>query len=575
MDDAELERLAARVDALEREVAQLRYGIGTPAAPPPAPTPVTQRIVPAAGATPVGTPAVEAAAPVPHRNDVESIVGGRGLLYAGAFLVLLGVASFLKIAFDRGWIGPPMRVALGLIAAAALIGTATALRKRLHPIFADAIVGLGAAIAYLSLYAAGSMFDLLPLSAVAFGTIVVTAALCVLAYWQNRQPLAFVGIAGGIIAPLIFGGGDDDSLLLYVYLAVLSSASIVLSELRGWRALPIVSLVGSALYWVFLFFDGNEHSFSERLIVGIVLYALFATSMLLAWRRKQPIDAWRITIAALNAVWFFAGIAALAEGHAAILAAVFLAVAAGHLIAGRSLDQRQQYWLATIALSFAIPPICASFAPLVAAEPLSLAMHVAWVVEATLVGVLGARWNDRVMIVLSGALFATVVLHTTSLYGLDDLKTLLNDRFISLIAAAIGIGIVRRELAARDVSSAQFRGFAKVVIDLIVLFAITMEAERIGNVFQPHSNETGGSVAISIAWALYGAALIAFGIRLKDAVSRWDGLILLALAVLKVLVLDLTQFDLVFRVVSALGLGIVMLVMAYFYQTRLRAKPGG
>ena len=48
----------------------------------------------------------------------------------------------------------------------------------------------------------------------------------------------------------------------------------------------------------------------------------------------------------------------------------------------------------------------------------------------------------------------------------------------------------------------------------------------------------------------------------------------IALAVLKVLVLDLTQFDLVFRVVSALGLGIVMLVLAYFYQTRLRAKPG-
>lgn len=332
--------------------------------------------------------------------------------------------------------------------------------------------------------------------------------------------------------------------------------------------------MGSALYWVFLFFDGNEHSFSERLIVGIVLYGLFATSMLLAWRRKQPIDAWRITIAALNAVWFFAGIAALAEGHAAILAGVFLAVAAGHLIAGRSMGQRQQYWLATIALSFAIPPICASFAPFVAAEPLSLAMHVAWVVEATLVGVLGARWNDRVMIVLSGALFATVVLHTTFLYGLDDMKSLINDRFISLIAAAIGIGIVRRELTARDVSSVQFRGFAKVAIDLIVLFAITMEAERIGNIVQPHSSETGGSVAISIAWALYGAALIAFGIRLKDAVSRWDGLILIALAVLKVLVVDLTQFDLVFRVVSALGLGIVMLVLAYFYQTRLRAKPG-
>jgi uncharacterized membrane protein len=572
VDDADFERLTARVDALEREVAQLRYGIGTPAAPPPERAPVTQRTVPTAAAAPAA--ATAATAPVPQRRDVESIVGGRGLLYAGAFLILLGVASFLKIAFDRGWIGPPMRVALGLIAGAALIGIATALRKRLHPIFADAIVGLGAAIAYLSLYASGSMFHLLPLPAVAFGTIAVTAALCVLAYWQNRQPLAFVGIAGGIIAPLLFGGSDDDSLLLYVYLAVLSSASIVLSELRGWRALPIVSLIGSALYWIFLFFDGNVHSFAERLIVAIVLYALFSASMLLAWRKNQPIDAWRITVAALNAIWFFLGIAALAVGHDAILAMVFLAVAAAHLIAGRAMNQRQQYWLATIALSFAIPGICGSFSHLVPAETLSIAMHVAWVVEATLVGVLGARWNDRVMVVLAGTLFATVVLHTIVMYGLDDLKSVLNDRFISLVAAAIGMGIARRELAARGVTSGGFRGFAKVAIDLVVLFAITMEAELIGNLVQPHSNETGGSVAISIAWALYGAALIAFGIRFKDAVSRWDGLILLALAVLKVLVLDLTQFDLVFRVVSALALGVVMLVMAYFYQTRLRAKPG-
>ncbi|HTA39871.1 MAG TPA: DUF2339 domain-containing protein, partial [Candidatus Acidoferrales bacterium] len=445
--------------------------------------------------------------------------------------------------------------------------------KRLHPIFADAIVGLGAAIAYLSLFASGSMFHLLPIAAVAFGTIVVTAAVCILAYWQNRQPLAFVGIAGGVISPLLFGGNTDDSLLLYVYLAVLSSASIVLSELRGWRALPIVSLVGSALYWVLLTFDGSQHNFTERLIVAIVLYALFAASMLLAWRKQQPIDAWRITIAALNSVWFFCGIAALSEGHAAILAIVFLAVAAAHLIAGRSLAQRQQYWLATIALSFAIPPICASFAPFVAEEPRSMAMHLAWAVEATLVGLLGARWNDRVMVALSGALFAAVALHTIFTYALDDSKSLFNDRFISLVAAAIGMSVVRRELAERDVASGRFRGFAKVIIDLVVLFAITMEAQRIGNLLQPHSSETGGSVAISIAWALYGAALIAFGIRGKDAVSRWDGLVLIALAVLKVLVLDLTQFDLVFRVVSALGLGVVMLVMAYFYQTRLRSKP--
>jgi uncharacterized membrane protein len=417
------------------------------------------------------------------------------------------------------------------------------------------------------------MFHALPLVVVTIGTIVVTAAVCILAYRQDRQPLAFVGIVGGLIAPLLFGGGD--SLLLFVYLAVLSSGAMALSELRGWRALPIVALIGSALYWLNLFYDGGTHNSAERLIAGILLYAVFATSLLLASREGEPVDGWRIAIASLNAVWFFVGIYTIGGINAPVLAALYLGIATAHLALGRMLHQRQQYWLATTALTFALPQIADSFAAYAPAWAIDFGLHIAWIVEATLAGILGARWKDRVLVVLSGALFATAVLHTTFIYAFDDLQSVLNDRFVSLVAAAIGIGLVRRELAVHDRAGGGIRTFAKIALDLVVLFAITMEAELIGNLIQPHSSETGGSVAISIAWALYGAALIAFGIRLKDAVSRWDGLILLALAVLKVLVLDLTQFDLIFRVVSALGLGVVMLVVAYFYQARMRAtKPG-
>jgi len=454
LDDAELERLAARVDALEREVAQLRYGI---AAPQPATPPVTQRIV------------TQTAAPLPaatqaKRRDVESVVGGRGLLYAGALLVLLGVSSFLKIAFDRGWIGPPMRVALGLIAGAALIAFASALRKRLHPYFADSLAGLGAAICYLCLYAAGAMFHILPPAVVAVGAIAITVALGVLAYGQNRQPLAFFGIIGGLMVPILLDGGGSDSLLFYAYLAALSSAAVVLGELRGWRALPLVALCGTVLYWLAFSFEGDANKFAERLVVGIVLYVLFASTMLLAWRRREVIDGWRIAIASVNGAWFFFGISALAQGHDTILAIVFLGIAALHVLAGRFLVQRQQYWLAVMALAFAIPPVCDAFSSHAPAAVVSTAIHLAWIVEATIVGILGARRNDRVLVVLAGTLFATAIVSTGLAYGLDDLKTLLNDRFISLVAAAGGIGLVRRELAARGLGGS-VRVLGKIVID--------------------------------------------------------------------------------------------------------------
>jgi uncharacterized membrane protein len=576
VDDADLERLTARVAALEREVAQLRYGIGPP--PPAAPAsaaPEPGPAAPAPAAPAPAAPAPRAAAAPKARGDVESVVGGRGLLYAGALLILVGVASFLKIAFDRGWIGPPMRVALGLIAGAALIAAASALRKRLHPFFADAIVGLGAGIAYLSFYGAGAMYHVLPLLAVALGTFVLTAALCLIAYRQNRQPLAFFGIVGGLIAPLLLGGDGQDSLFFYTYLAVLSGAAIVLGELRGWRALPVVSLIGTAFYWLAFSLENDAHKFAVRLSVAVVLYAIYSSAMLLAWRKREPVDAWRVTVAAINAAWFFFGITALASGHAATLAVIFIAIAGLHLLAGLRLDQRQQFWLATIALSFAIPPVCSSFSPLAPPQAISTAMHLAWAAEATLVGVLGARWNDRVLFALAGTLFATDVIHTIAAYGTDELRPLFNDRFASLLACAIGIAVVRRELTVADAAAGKVRAVGKILIDLIVLFAVTPEAARIGNAVQPGSDGTGGSVAISIAWALYGGALIAFGIRQKDAVSRWDGLALLGITVMKLLLIDLTEFDIVFRVISALGLGTVMLVMAFLYQSRLRAPKAG
>lgn len=179
------------------------------------------------------------------------------------------------------------------------------------------------------------------------------------------------------------------------------------------------------------------------------------------------------------------------------------------------------------------------------------------------------------LLAIAATLFAVVVLFTMAEHGLDDLKTLLNDRFISLIVAVAGAAYVRREAARAGMAGGPASIFVRIVMDVIVLLAITPEAWRIGNAIAKLGNADAGSVGISVAWALYGAALIVYGIARKEAVSRWDGLALLAITVLKVLLLDLTEFDIVFRVISALVLGVVMLVMAFLYQTRLRAgKPG-
>lgn len=577
MHESELEQLTARVDALEREVAQLRYGIGAPAGPapsvPPSAPPVTHAAV---TATPAPAPsAVPAGSAPPRRSDLESIVGGRGLLFVGAFLVLIGVASFLKIAFDRGWVGPPMRVAIGLIAGAALVAIANAVRKRIPPLFADALVGIGAAVLYLSLYGAGALFSLVPLAVAALGMVVVTATICILAYRDHRQPLAHFGIVGGMISPLLLGGNPPDRLELFAYMAVLSTGAIALGDLRNWRAVPIVALIGTAFYWfVFSLLIDPGPSTGVSLAMALVFYALFASTMLIAWRRNQPVDGWRIAVTAINAVWFFFGITALSNVNVTVLAIVFLAVAALHTLAGLRLHQRPQFWFATIALSFAIPPIGHSFSSLARPAVISTGIHLVWALEATSIGVLGARWHDRGLLVLSGAIFATVVLGTLGVYVVPPANLVFNQRFLSLIAVAIGLAVVRRITIANGLAAGRGWWIAKVAIDVLALLAISPEAIRFGEIVQPHNADAGGMVALSIAWAAYAGALIVTGIRGKIAVSRWEGLALLGVTVIKVFIVDLTDYDVVFRVVSALGLGVTMLVLAYLYQSRLRASKG-
>ena len=55
------------------------------------------------------------------RLSFETLLAGRAMPIAGLLLVLLATAFFLDQAFRNGWIGPPQRILLGLVAGAALI----------------------------------------------------------------------------------------------------------------------------------------------------------------------------------------------------------------------------------------------------------------------------------------------------------------------------------------------------------------------------------------------------------------------------------------------------------------------
>ena len=72
--------------------------------------------------------------------------------------------------------------------------------------------------------------------------------------------------------------------------------------------------------------------------------------------------------------------------------------------------------------------------------------------------------------------------------------------------------------------------------------------------------------AISAAWAAHALVLIWLGLVLRNNARRWLGLALFAIAVAKTLIYDTAELDEVYRIVSCIGSGVLLLPGAYFYK---------
>jgi uncharacterized membrane protein len=65
--------------------------------------------------------------------------------------------------------------------------------------------------------------------------------------------------------------------------------------------------------------------------------------------------------------------------------------------------------------------------------------------------------------------------------------------------------------------------------------------------------------------------LIVAGIRRRYAPIRYLAMVILAVTILKVFTADLAELDQAYRVLSAIGLGVLLLIASFLYQ---RFKPG-
>ena len=95
-------------------------------------------------------------------KDLEERFAGRALAWIGGIALVAAAIFFLSLAFSRGWITEPMRVAIGLTAGIAAFVAGAVLLARKNPLVGNVLAGVGLGVVSVSLFAATRLYGLIP-----------------------------------------------------------------------------------------------------------------------------------------------------------------------------------------------------------------------------------------------------------------------------------------------------------------------------------------------------------------------------------------------------------------------------
>ena len=563
MEREQYEAFEQRLQRVEREAALLRAELSHASPPGFVPAPAVAR--PQHDAVRAATPNVEA-------GSLERLFAGRGLQLAGLFLVLLGTAFFLNLAFTRGWVGPAERIILGLVAGMLLVAEGIRRHRPGEVPVAEGLIGLGAGILYLSLWAAVAVFPLLhvPRTAAFVAMVAVTAVLALVAARRRAERVALLGLIGGFLTPLLLSSDTPERSLLAAYLLVLALAFAGLGVRARFRLVEATAFVATLLYLP-NFSPVPGWTPAAATLVTAALCALFAiafTAGAIAERRASRI---RLALLSVDAFACIVMLAWIYDGRSTQLGIAYVVLAALLLLAARFVPvpaaMRGAYgYLGLSAATLALPALLHR-----------LTLLDALAVEGAVLVALGARRADAYVTTAGG-----IVLGFAAVWVLGEAAAMPPaGGVLSPLSLAFAITIAALVFARAEMRAAPQRPGSSAWIVVGSVAANVVAVAGISRVLLDALGGPGWNVAVpshaefalSFAWTIYATVLFGLGMRGDSALLRREGLILFAVTIVKVFTVDLGNVDVTWRIASFVVLGIVCLgVSAWYMRAQARGK---
>ncbi len=163
-----------------------------------------------------------------------------------------------------------------------------------------------------------------------------------------------------------------------------------------------------------------------------------------------------------------------------------------------------------------------------------------------------------------------------------EIPPVAGDAFFNMVLVGYGLPAILAiglALVARTTRPISYRAIAAITAVALALFYLSLEVQRVfhGPVLWGPINDVE-QYTLSTVWLVFGIALLAVGFVLGSQPARLLALGVIALTIAKVFIIDTATISGIYRALSAIGLGVVLLGIGWLYQHVLypssRTAPG-
>ncbi len=557
----------------------------TPPPPPPTTAEVTQEI-----RVSPSFPEFASVTKFSGERSLENQIGSQWFNRIGILAVLVGMALFLKLAIDNHWVGPLGRTLIGLLAGVGFIAWSERFKRQGYTAFAYSLKAIGSGILYLSLWAAFSLFHLIPASVAFAAMVVVTAFSGFMAWIEDAELLAVYSITGGLSTPLLVSTGGNHEISLFSYLLMLTLAVLWLVVLRPWSRLLFGTFTGTVLFfagWWFGYYSPSQ--FGRTAFFTTCFFLIFAFAPRLV-RIDDPVESgsnWdrlaMVLMPVANAGFGFLAFYGMFERSSIEWAGPWIAVtftaffllllrlpARGMLRASPRILSDLHLTIAVVFLALAIP-----------LKAHGRWLTVGWLIEGAALLWVSTRIRSQLLQVLAllclGLGLAALLLINTP----ASTTPLFNERFATYcvaIAVFAGTAYLARLYPSEEerhptLSWPMIAAGAILLVNVLTLLALSLEihnywwfARWAGQSQRMHEFKIFAQFSYSALFMAYGAILLGIGVWRRSPFVRWQALVLVAVAIGKVFLVDVRELSQGYSILSFLGLGALLLGVSFIYQ---------